>query len=542
MNFKHKWLTTVGVAGAALFLAACSNSSSSGSKSKSITLSTDSEISTMDLSKSTALGTFNMLNNTEEGLYRLGKNSKTEKAIATKLVKSKDGKTYTITLRHGVKWSNGDKVTAKDFVYSWRRTVDPKTKSQYGYLFSGIKNADQIQDSKKAASTLGIKAIGNYKLKITLEEQIPYFKLLLGFPVFFPQDQKVVEKYGSKYGTRSDKMVYDGPFKLSKWNGTSTAWKLTKNSTYWDKKDVKLSTINYQVVKDPQTGLNQYNSKKLIATNITGNQSKNLKNKKSLTNLPTSSSYYLSLNQKMKLFKNLKIREAISMAVNRKTLTKQVLGDGSFSNGSFVSKGLAVNPKTGKDFTSDTTTPSSMTYNPTKAKKLWKEGLKETGISNPHITLLAGNSSDTEQVTQYLQSTLEKNLPGLKITNKNIPSQTVLAEQSTHSFQMTLSDWFADFSDPITFLNILTTNNASNQPQWSNKEYDKLIKASSTTDANKPEARWNDMVKAQNILLKDQGITPLYQSGSPWMISSSFKGWIYNSAGANWNLKGAYTK
>lgn len=110
MNVKHKWLATVGVAGAALLLAACSNSSSS-SKSKSITLSTDSEISTMDLSKSTALGTFNMLNNTEEGLYRLGKNSKTEKAIAKTLTKSKDGKTYTITLRHGVKWSNGDTVT-----------------------------------------------------------------------------------------------------------------------------------------------------------------------------------------------------------------------------------------------------------------------------------------------------------------------------------------------------------------------------------------------------------------------------------------------
>lgn len=198
--------------------------------------------------------------------------------------------------------------------------------------------------------------MGKYKLKITLEQQIPYFKLLLGFPVFFPQDQKVVEKYGAKYGTRSDKMVYDGPFKLSSWNGTSTAWKLTKNNTYWDKKHVKLNTINYQVTKDPQTGLNQYNSKKLIATNITGNQSKNLKNNKALTNLPTSSSYYLSLNQKMKLFKNLKIREAISMAVNRNTLTQKVLGDGSFNNGSFVSKGLAVNPKTGKDFTSDATT------------------------------------------------------------------------------------------------------------------------------------------------------------------------------------------
>lgn len=542
MNDMHKWLAAVGVAGSALLLAACSNSGSSSSKNESITLSTDGEISTMDLSKTTAVETFNLLNNSEEGLYRLGKHSKTEKAIAKKMVKSKDGKTYTITLRHGVKWSNGDPVTAQDFVYSWRRTVNPKTKSQYGYLFSGVKNADEIQDSKKSPSTLGIQAKGKYKLKITLESQIPYFKLLLGFPVFFPQDKKVVQKYGSNYGTRSNRLVYDGPFKLVNWNGTSTAWKLVKNNKYWDKKHVKLNTIHYQVVKDPQTGLNQYDSKKLIATSITGNQAKNLKNNKALTNLPTSSSYYLSLNQKMKLFKNLKIREAISMAVNRNTLTNKVLGDGSFDNGSFVSKGLAVNPKTGKDFTSDTSTPASMKYNPTEAKKLWKEGLKETGISNPHITLLAGNASDTGQVTQYLQNTLEKHLPGLTITDKNIPAQTVLAEQSQHNFQMTLSDWYADFSDPITFLNILTTDNPSNQPQWSNKQYDKLIKASSTTDANKPEARWNDMVKAQNILLKDQGITPLFQSGAPWMISSSFKGYIYNSAGANWNLKEAYTK
>ncbi len=149
MNDMHKWLAAVGVAGSALLLAACSNSGSSSSKNESITLSTDGEISTMDLSKTTAVETFNLLNNSEEGLYRLGKHSKTEKAIAKKLVKSKDGKTYTITLRHGVKWSNGDPVTAQDFVYSWRRTVNPKTKSQYGYLFSGVKNADEIQDSKK---------------------------------------------------------------------------------------------------------------------------------------------------------------------------------------------------------------------------------------------------------------------------------------------------------------------------------------------------------------------------------------------------------
>ncbi|MSE22558.1 peptide ABC transporter substrate-binding protein, partial [Lactobacillus parabuchneri] len=114
----------------------------------------------------------------------------------------------------GTKWSNGDPVTAKDFVYSWQRTVNPKTASQYGYLFSGIKNADAIQANKKSYKTLGVKAEGDYKLVVNLEKKIPYFKLLMGFPLFFPQNQKVVEKYGNDYGTKSSDMVYNGPFKL----------------------------------------------------------------------------------------------------------------------------------------------------------------------------------------------------------------------------------------------------------------------------------------------------------------------------------------
>lgn len=537
-------IVTLGAASAALLLGACSSSkSSSSSNSQVATMPADAQLSTMDLSKSTALATFNTLNNTNEGLYRLGKNSKAEPGMATKETVSKDGLTYTFNIRKNTKWSNGDALTAADFVYSWKRTVNPKTGSQYGYLFSGIKNADAIMNNKMAASNLGIKALGKYKLQITLEKQIPYFKLLLGFPVFYPQDQKVVEKWGSQYGTRSNRLVYNGPFKLTGWNGTGNTWKLVKNNNYWDKKSVKLSAVNYQVVKDNQTGLNQYNQKKLTGINLSGQQAKNLKHNSDYVERMTSSCYYLSLNQKMKLFKNKKIRQAFSMAVNRNTLVNKVLNDGSINTGSFVSKDLAVNPKTGKDFTEDATIPSTIKYNPTKAKQLWREGLKELGMSGTiKLTLLAGDEDSTKQVTQYLQSNLEKNLPGLKITNNNLPSANVLAKQAAHSFQITLSDWFADFSDPITFLNILTTGNSSNQPQWSNKEYDKLIKASSTTDANNPEARWNDMVKAQNVLLDDAGIAPLYQSAAPWLMSSKLKGLVYNTAGANYNFKTAYFK
>lgn len=543
MRMNRLLAISVSAASVALLLGACSSKSSSSTK-QDITMPSTQELSTIDLSKSTALDTFNTLNNTNEGLYRLGKNSKAEPGIAKSESVSKDELTYTYTLRNNAKWSNGDPVTAQDFVYSWKRTVNPKTGSQYSYLFSGVKNADAISSNKKSVNTLGIKALGKYKLQVTLEKKIPYFKLLLGFPVFFPQDQKVVNKYGSNYGTRSSRMVYNGPFKLTGWNGTGTTWTLKKNNNYWDKKNVKLNQIKYQVVKDNSTALNQYNQKKLTGVALSGAQAKNVKGQSDYESLMTSSCYYLSLNQKMKLFKNQKIREAFSMAINRKVLVNKVLDDGSIATGSFVSKGLATNPKTGKDFTEDASYPASDSYNPTKAKQLWQAGLKELGMSGKSIdlTLLAGDDDSTKEVTQYLQSSLEKHLPGLKVTNNNLPSANVLAKQASHSFQITLSDWFADFSDPITFLNILTTGNTSNQSQWSNATYDKLIKASSTTDANDPEARWQDMVKAQNILLKDAGIAPLYQSASPWLMNQKLKGLIYNTAGANYNFKSAYMK
>ncbi|WP_203650098.1 peptide ABC transporter substrate-binding protein [Secundilactobacillus yichangensis] len=541
MGFNRKWAIIASLAGLALMLSACGSSSSS-SKKQTFTMPADSELSTMDLSKSTALATFDTLNNTNEGLYRLGAHSKPEAGLATKLTESNNGRHYVIDIRHNTKWSNGDTLTAKDFVYSWQRTVNPKTASQYSYLFSGIKNADAITKGKKAPDTLGIKTTGKYQLTIDLDQQIPYFKLLLGFPVFYPQDQKVVEKYGDGYGTRSNRMVYDGPFKLTKWNGTGTTWSLVKNDHYWDKKAVKMSVIKYQVVKDSQTALNQYNSKKLIGAPLTGPQAKNLKHNKDLVSRPQSCAYYLALNQHMKLFKNLKIREAISMAVNRQQITKKVLGDGSFVNNSFVSKGLATNPKTGKDFTADTTAPASMKYDPAKAKSLWQQGLKETGTTNPKFTIMCGDSEATKQVSEYLQSALEKHLPGLKVTISSIPPRTVLARQASRQYQVTMADWFADFSDPITFLNIYTTHNPSNISDWSNSTYDQLIKASSTTDANKPEQRWDDMVKAQNILLKDQGITPLYQSAAPWLFNRNVKNFVYNSAGANYNFKTTYVK
>lgn len=524
-------------------LAACGSKSSSSSSDKSVNFMESSEIPTMDTSKVTDVVGMTQLSNSEEGIYRLGKNSSVHNALATKTKESKDGKTWTFTLRKNAKWSNGDPVTAQDFVYSWQRTVNPKTASEYAYLFSGIKNADKIAANKVNYKQLGIKADGKYKLTVTLDRPIPYFKLLMGFCIFFPQDQKVVEKYGSKYGTASNKLVYDGPYKQVGWTGTNLKWKLVKNPEYWNKKNVKMDTLNYQVVKDTSTALNLYNSKKLDVTTITGDQVAQYKNNKNYVLRKEASTFYLQLNEKKdKYFKNKKIRQAISMAIDRKQLTGKVLADGSQNPLGYVSTGLAKNPKTGQDFAKEAEVKPAVTQNLTQAKKLLKEGLKEEGMSNLKFTLMADDTDAGKSTNEFLQSQIEKLGSNVKVTVQNIPFKTRLSDSSDGKFDAVVTGWGADFSDPISFLQLFVTGNAQNNGDWSNKQYDKLIKASNTTDATNPDKRWSDLVQAEKVLMNDQAIVPLYQQANSQLWSSKVKGVIYNTAGNNFDYSKLYIK
>ena len=525
------------VALCALTLGACGSKSSSTSK-QVLNWNETAELPTMDLSTATDTVSFDMLNNTMEGLYRLGKNSKIEPGLATKTKVSSDGLTYTFTLRKGAKWSNGDKVTAKDFVYSWRRTLNPKTNSQYAYLFEGVKNATDIMNGKKSPETAGIKAVGDYKLVVTLDRQIPYLKLLMGFPVFFPQNQKVVEKYGSKYGTASKYMVYDGPFQMTGWTGTNLKWTLKKNTNYWDKKNVKLSAINYKVNKTTTTSYNLYQSGKLDATSLSAEQAKQLKGQTGYTIRKAASTFYFQYNQTNAAFKNKKIRQALSMVVNREQFVKKVLGDGSVPSKGLVSMGLAS--RNGEDFATAAYQKNGVTYNLSEAKKLWNEGLKELGKTSLEFTLLSDDTDKAKNTTAFIQSAIESNLKGSKINVSNVPFKTRLARTTSGDFDVVISAWGADFSDPISFLDLFTSDNSYNAGKWSNAQYDKLIAASKTTDAGDTAKRWNDLVSAEKILMNDQGVAPLYQQATAWMIKPKVKGVIYNSAGANYNFKNAY--
>lgn len=540
MKFKKVIATGASLVALGLALTACgSNSSKSGLADKQVlNWSYVSELPSMDLSTATDTISFDQLNSTMEGIYRIGKNSKVEPGLATKTEVSKDGLTYTFTLRKNDKWSNGDPVTAQDFVYSWRRTVDPKTGSQYAYLFDGIANANDIIAGKKAVDTLGIKAEGKYKLVVTLEKKLPYFKLLMGFPVFFPQNQNVVEKYGKKYGTAAKYLVYNGPFKMEGWSGSNLSWKLVKNKNYWDKKDVKLSQINFSVNKSTTTSYNLYQSKKLDYTPLSTEQAKQLKGKDGYRVLKEARTNYLEFNETNKVFANKKIRQALSYAVNRQVLADKVLGAGTLPSLGIVSRDLAFNK--GKDFAVAAKTTAGVTYNKAKAQKLLKEGLAEVGQSKLSFTLLGDDTDVSKQVTESLQSQIQQTLPDVDVSVSNVPFKTRLQRSEDGDFDVVVSAWGADFADPISFLDLFTSDNSYNNGKWKNAEYDKLITASKTTDAGNVDKRWDDMVKASKILSEDQGVAPLYQLNVAYMLNPSVKGVIQNTAGVTWSFKDAY--
>ena len=545
MKRKKLAVLTTTVAALALVLTACSgggSSKDSGSSSQTWSRMEKDIISTMDSSKVTDHIGGQALTDTMDGLYRYS-GSDLDPAMATKVVKpTKGGTVYTFKLRDA-KWSNGDEVTAKDFVYAWKRTVDPATKSQYAYLYSGIVNADDITAGKKDPDTLGVKAVDDKTFEVTLEHPIPYFETMLVNSAFFPLNEKVVKKAGDKYGTQSKYLVFNGPFKLTGWNGTNNTWTEVKNKDYWNAKNVKLDKIKVQVVKDSNTALSLYQSGKLDDATLSGDAAAQSQNDKDFQGLKQSSIYYLEFNQKKhKELQNEKIRQAISMALNRKQIVKDVIADGAITASSLVPDGLTKNPETGKDFTEDATGGSEYyKYNPTEAKKLWAEGLKEEGKTKLTLELLGDDTEGAKKYQEYLQNQLEKNLPGLEVSIASVPFKTRLSRSENGDFDMVGTAWIGDFPDAITFLDLLTSNNTYNNGKWSNKEYDALIEKSKTTDATDPEKRWQDLVDASDVLNKTMGAIPVYQSVEAHLVNSKIKDLKYSPAG-NYDFVNAYLK
>ncbi|MBT8859178.1 peptide ABC transporter substrate-binding protein [Lactobacillus delbrueckii subsp. bulgaricus] len=532
-NFKKLLTATVAVSGAFL-LAACSKTATKSAKpvsssgyEKSINWMTTSELESLDPAKADDTASEEQIANTYEGLYRLGENSETVPGVATKSTTSKDSLTWTFYLRKDAKWSNGDPVTAEDFVYAWRRQVDPKTASSQVNNYEGIKNAIKISEGKKKPSSLGVKAEGKYKLVVTFEKKIPYFKVVTAISLK-PLDSKAVKKYGKRYGTKSAYAVYNGPFKSVGWTGSNLTWKLAKNPYYWDKKAVKLETINYSVQKTPSTDYNLYQTGKLDAAILDTQAAKSMKGKKGYRVLTLGNTTYLCYNyKKKKIFRNANLRRAISMAINRKQLLSTI-GTYNTQAKTFSATNVVLD---GKNFAQEAESANSsvnkyVEYDLKSARSYFKKALKELGVKKVSFTLMADDDDSYKKQTEFIQSALTEAFGGkMTVSVNNLPKTTRVSRQIANNFDVVLGGLTSDFPDPYHFLAYMQSGQTYNFGKWSNKEYDKAVKASLTMDKTK---RRKALLKAEKILIDQESISPLYHMGQAWMIRPNIKNLVFN--------------
>lgn len=512
-------------------------------KYKTINWTEGADLGTMDPSKSTAAVDFDALQATGDGLYRNDKSGKPALALAESVEKSEDGLSLTFKLRSGLQWANGDALTAHDFVYGWQRTNDPKTASQYAYLFSGIKNADAIQSGENTdLSSLGVTAVDDTTLEVQLEKPMPQLESVLTMAPFYPQNQKFVEKVGKKYGTAAKYTLASGPYILKDWTGSNNKYSLVKNSKYYDAAVVKTPKVVVQTIKDQNTGYNLYKSGKVDFTNLSPDQVKASKKNKAYKVIPQASTFYMEFNQKkVKALANEKIRQAISYSIDRKTLSDKILTGTATPATTFTSTKLAVDPNTNEDFAKAAEVKGAIAYDKTKAKKLFKEGMKEAGVKKLTLQMVTDDTDGAKRTAQFLQSQMEK-LDGLKIDIKTVPFKQRLALSQEKKFDLVITAWGADYGDPSTFLDLYTTDSSFNNGSWDNAQYNELMQAAKTTDVNDDKKRYDDYKQAEQIIDKEVGVAPLYYRSYATLFRTSVKGVVMNPAGAPYDWKWAYKK
>ncbi|WP_270764580.1 peptide ABC transporter substrate-binding protein [Weissella confusa] len=512
-------------------------------KYKTINWTEGADLGTMDPSKSTAAVDFDALQATGDGLYRNDKSGKPALALAESVEKSEDGLSLTFKLRSDLQWANGDALTAHDFVYGWQRTNDPKTASQYAYLFSGIKNADAIQSGENTdLSSLGVTAVDDTTLEVQLEKPMPQLESVLTMAPFYPQNQKFVEKVGKKYGTAAKYTLASGPYILKDWTGSNNKYSLVKNSKYYDAAVVKTTKVVVQTIKDQNTGYNLYKSGKVDFTNLSPDQVKASKKNKAYKVIPQASTFYMEFNQKkVKALANEKIRQAISYSIDRKTLSDKILTGTATPATTFTSTKLAVDPNTNEDFAKAAEVKGAIAYDKTKAKKLFKEGMREAGVKKLTLQMVTDDTDGAKRTAQFLQSQMEK-LDGLKIDIKTVPFKQRLALSQEKKFDLVITAWGADYGDPSTFLDLYTKDSSFNNGSWDNAQYNELMQAAKTTDVNDDKKRYDDYKQAEQIIDKEVGVAPLYYRSYATLFRTSVKGVVMNPAGAPYDWKWAYKK
>jgi oligopeptide transport system substrate-binding protein len=516
----------------------------SGDGSSDLNIMLETPVESLDPQQATDGTSFEVIADYTDGLMQMDADGQAVYAIAESVDVSDDGLTYTFHLRDDANWSNGEAVTAADFVFAWQRAVDPEIASEYSYMLSDIGqivNAQEIIDGTKDKSELGVTAVDDKTLEVKLNVPVSYFLSLMYFPTFYPVNQAFFESCADTFATSPETTLSNGAFILDDYQPAATTIHLSKNPDYYGADTVKLAGLNYQVIQDSQQALMSYQSGDLDTTLVNGEQVDQVKDDPAFQAIGAGYMWYISPNiQGVEELQNLNIRYAFTMALNREAITTDVLKDGSAPTYTAVPMDFAAGPD-GSDFSADQEKFSDVCrFDADAALDYWNKGLEELGVSEITITMIHDADDAPIKVAQVVKEQLETTLPGLTVELQQMPKKERVQRMQDGDYELGLTRWGPDYADPMTYLGMWVTNNSNNYGFWSNSEYDAIIAECTTGEtAMDAEARWAALYDAEKIVMDEVVIFPLYTQCNAELISTSVSGIEFHPVALNRVYKNA---
>ena len=525
----------------------CGEDSASNDSNK-LSVMLASNVVSLDTAQAVDPASFEVIADCIDGLMQLDSNGKAIPAIAKSFDVSEDGKTYTFHLRDA-KWSNGDDVTANDFVFAWRRHCQKAEEYSYmlGSTVACVKNADAVIKKEADPTTLGVSAPDPKTFVVELDAPVSFFPSLMCFPTFYPINEKFYNGLSDgTYGTSPETFLSNGAFVLTEYLPGAANIQLKKNDSYWNADKVSLNEWQYQVVSSSDNALTSFKNGTLNVVQISGNQVEHVKQNaelsKNLVTIASGSLSYISFNQDPKnnhagALANANLRLAISNAIDRESLVNNYIMNGSEATYTAIPLKFAPNAKTGEYFAKDQKQFSDyVSFNVDKAREYLEMTKNELGKDTFSFNLIyANDSGDTiVKVVQAIKSQVEENLPGVTLNLQPMPKAEYLSKVTTNSYDIAVTNWVPDYDDPMTFLTLWTTSGSEIAEHWSNAEYDRIIDDCTTGElAADYDARWAAMYDAERILLENAVIAPLYTNANAVLISSNVNGIDFHAAGVD---------
>lgn len=513
-----------------------SDTAAAGSSDMNVMLETPVE--SLDPQQATDGTSFEVIADYTDGLMQMDADGQAVPAIAESYDLSDDGLTYTFHIRSDAKWSNGTPVTAADFVFAWQRAVDPAVASEYAYMLSDIgqiKNAAEIIAGDMDKSELGVTAVDDTTLQVELNVPVSYFLSLMYFPTFYPVNEEFFNSCGDTFATSPETTLSNGAFILDSYEPAATAFHLTKNADYYDAGRIQLSGLSYQVIQDSQQALMSYQTGALDTTLVNGEQVDQVKDDPEFKTVGAGYLWYVSPNMDaVPELANLNVRLALTMAIDRDAITGDVLKDGSAPTYTAVPPEFAAGPD-GSDFSADQEKFADVcTCDATSAADYWTKGLEELGITELSLDMVVDADDAPQKVAQVLKEQWETTLPGITVNLVVEPKKQRVQDMQDGNYQLGLTRWGPDYADPMTYLGMWVSGNSNNYGLWSNADYDAIIDECTTGDlCTDAEGRWERLYDAEQIVMDEAVIFPLYTQCNAEMLSSKVTGVEYHPVALN---------